>query len=158
MDDNQKYSLIIVGLVAVVAVFLMLNTVGVSSNGITGDVVKQSKYGDTRLHFKDLIKQPGSMYGVDGTVATIWFSPGETLLNELRDNLYKIKALGYANGCNFEVSLMSEHGIDIVETKLVTLEQGEETEVFGMFMQVYAKRPVYTPRGEFDCQLRFNTQ
>lgn len=165
MERSQVLSLSIVAVVAVVAILLMVQMknsvsgVGEAStasdaNLVTGNVVKQAtaNYAN-RVVFENVnyLRTP------EGRVAMVFMEPRDSLQHTFQSKIYTIKYLGYANGCNFDISKMSPYATEILETEHVTLDLGQKTNVYGFDFSVSAKRHSFTERNDYDCQVKFRT-
>ncbi len=163
MERNQILSLSIVAVVAVVAILLMVqmkNSVASVSNSsdssdkVTGNVVKQAtgNYA-ARVSYENV----NYVITPTGKVAMVFMEPKDSLQHTYQGKIYMIKYLGYANGCNFDISKMSPYATEVLETQHVTLDLGDGTNVYGFDVSVFAKRHSFNMRNDYDCQVKFRT-
>ncbi|MBI3033461.1 hypothetical protein HYY69_08360 [Candidatus Woesearchaeota archaeon] len=165
MERSQVLSLSIVAVVAVVAILLMVQmknnlskpseaSTDSDTNLVTGNVVKQAtdNYAN-RVVFENV----NYLLTPQGRVAMVFMEPMDSLQHTFEGKIYTIKYLGYANGCNFEVSKMSTYATEVLDTQHVTLDLGQETNVYGFDLSVFAKRHSFTNRKDYDCQVKFRT-
>lgn len=165
MERSQVLSLSIVAVVAVVAILLMVQmknnvaTVSTPSDSSDSDMVTGNVVREATGNYAARVMYENVNYVLtpEGRVAMVFMEPHDSLQHTFQGKIYTIKYLGYANGCNFDVSKMSPYATEVLDTQHVTLDLGQKTNVYGFDFSVFAKRHSFNIRKDYDCQVKFRT-
>ena len=163
MNSNQMLSLSIVGIVAVVAVMFMLQSVpgnavnlAASDNLATGNMIKQAAdtYGNAISNEKII-----NGFSPEGRTQMVWVDVNDAFDHTFASGFYTVRYLGAMDGeCTFRIEETNRYGQEEISSEYINVGIGKTEYVYGWWLKVIAQRPSNGYQGDFACKIQILTQ